>query len=157
MEPNKLLVQHAKMLPKTWWTKLYERSGLGLTLCMFAGCNLTSVLVKIKVVEQLRHECEWRLQLLTKTAATKFKQPNNKEEWKQLQVLTSFLWNSLQTRCDDVIVLLQFVVKSVPPPQLANQLSRLQAGAIFDLLDDGLQFLRSWKHRHHVRRGRSHR
>lgn len=60
-------------------------------------------------------------------------------------VLTSFLWDSLKASSDDVIILLQFVIKPVPPPQLANQLGRLQARAIFHLLDDWLQLLRGWK------------
>lgn len=56
--------------------------------------------------------------------------------------LTSFLRDRLQTGSDDVVVLLQLVAQSVPPPQLADQFGRLQCSAILDLLDDGTQLFR---------------
>lgn len=66
----------------------------------------------------------------------------------ELCILTPFLWDSLETSRDDVVVLLQLVAKSVPSPQLADQLGRLQARTIFDLLDDWLQLLRGWNSTH---------
>lgn len=48
---------------------------------------------------------------------------------------------------DDVVVLLQFVHQSVSPPQLANQLGRLDARAVLDLLDDGAELFGLWRGR----------
>lgn len=53
--------------------------------------------------------------------------------------LTSFLRDRLQTSSDDVVVPLQLVAQSVPPPQLADEFGRLQSSSILDLLDDGTQ------------------
>lgn len=53
----------------------------------------------------------------------------------QRHALTSLLRRGLEARCDDVVVLLQLVVKAVSPPQLADQFGRLQTAAVLDLLD----------------------
>lgn len=60
----------------------------------------------------------------------------------ELRALTSFLRDRLQAGRDDVVVLLQLVAQSVPPPQLADQLGRLQRSTILHFLDDGTKLLK---------------